>query len=130
MAYIIGNVYLKDIEELRRRGWVVETAPTDFHSEEKVPDEKTIMVYVDSDLIDIMSGPDWTVSPSSKTDEEKKQPVTQDEIDWILKMAEDELDHLERDSELDKDCMEDYKYSKDVLERVREYLTTQGGIKS
>lgn len=55
--------------------------------------------------------------------------VTQNEIDWILKMAEDELDHLERDSELDDDCMEDYLYSKDVLERVREYLTTEERIK-
>lgn len=56
--------------------------------------------------------------------------VTQDEIDWVLKMAEDELDHLEGDSELDDDCMKDYLYSKDVLERVREYLTTEGKIKS
>lgn len=56
--------------------------------------------------------------------------ATQDEIDWILRMAEDELDHLRRDSELDDDCMEDYIYSKGVLERVREYLTTEGKIKS
>jgi hypothetical protein len=56
--------------------------------------------------------------------------VTQNEIDWILKMAEDELDHLERDSELDDGCMEDYLYSKEVLERVREYLTTDGRVKS
>ncbi len=54
--------------------------------------------------------------------------ITQDEIDWVLKMAEDELDHLERDSELDNDCMEDYLYSKGVLERVREYLTNQGRV--
>lgn len=56
--------------------------------------------------------------------------VTQDEIDWVMKMAEDELDHLERDSEYDKDCKEDYLYSKGVFERVREYLTTEGRIKS
>jgi hypothetical protein len=55
--------------------------------------------------------------------------ITQNEIDWVLKMAEDELDHLESDSEYDKDCKEDYLYSKDVLERVREYLTTEGRIK-
>lgn len=54
--------------------------------------------------------------------------ITQNEVDWVLKMAEDELDHLERDSEYDRDCMEDYLYSKDVLERVREYFTTEGRI--
>jgi hypothetical protein len=56
--------------------------------------------------------------------------VTQDEIDWVMKMAEDELDHLESDSEYDKDCKKDYLYSKGVFERVREYLTTEGRIKS
>jgi hypothetical protein len=52
--------------------------------------------------------------------------VTQEELDWILKMAEDELDHLERDSELDRDCMKDYLYSKEVLERVRDFLADKG----
>ena len=49
--------------------------------------------------------------------------ITQNETDWVLKMAEDELDHLERDSELDDDCMKDYLYSKKTLEKVREHLT-------
>ena len=55
--------------------------------------------------------------------------ITQDEIDWVLRMVESELDHLERNSEYDKDCMEDYVYSKDVFERVREHLTAEGRIK-
>lgn len=52
--------------------------------------------------------------------------ATQDEIDWALNMAEDELVHMKRDSELDDDCMEDYIYSKEVLERVRDFLVDKG----
>lgn len=54
--------------------------------------------------------------------------ITQDDLEWVLKMAEDELDHLERDSKHDINCMEDYHYSKEVFERVREQLTTEGKI--
>jgi hypothetical protein len=54
--------------------------------------------------------------------------VTQLEIEWVLKMAEDELAHLEADSEYDEDCKADYDYSVVVFERVREYLTTEGRI--
>lgn len=54
--------------------------------------------------------------------------VTQDEIEWVLKMAEDELVHLERDAKLDDECMGDYIYSEDVFERVQEYLTNEGRI--
>lgn len=52
--------------------------------------------------------------------------ATQEEIDWVLNMAEDELVHMKRDSELDDDCMEDYLYSKEVLEKVRDFLANKG----
>jgi len=55
--------------------------------------------------------------------------ITQDNIDHALRLAEDELEHLRRDGEYDKECQEDYLYSKATLERVREYLTTEGRIK-
>ena len=49
--------------------------------------------------------------------------ITQDEIDHVLRLAEDELEHLRRDGELDDECKEDYLYSKKVFRQVREYLT-------
>ena len=55
--------------------------------------------------------------------------ITQDEIDWILQLAEDELSHLKHDAESDPNSVSDYRYSKDVFERVREHLTTEGRIK-
>ena len=55
--------------------------------------------------------------------------VTQDNIDHILRLAEDELEHLRRDGDFDDECREDYLYSKRVFEQVREYLTTEGRIK-
>lgn len=58
--------------------------------------------------------------------EKGKQVVTQIEIDWILRMAEDELDHLEKESELDDNCMEDYLYSRVTFERVRDFLADKG----
>ena len=55
--------------------------------------------------------------------------VTQDDIDHVLRLAEDELEHLRRDGEYDAECLEDYLYSKRILKLVREYLTTEGRIK-
>ena len=55
--------------------------------------------------------------------------VTQDEIDHVLRLAEDELEHLKRDGEYDDECRADYLYSTRVFKRVRKYLTTEGRIK-
>jgi len=55
--------------------------------------------------------------------------ITQDDIDHVLRLAEDELEHLRRDGEYDDECQEDYLCSKRIFEQVREYLTTQGRIK-
>lgn len=59
MAWIIGIATEDEVTELRRRGWVVED-----------PDEKLPLrgqkwgagfacVFVDNDMFNIMSGPDW-----------------------------------------------------------------------
>jgi len=69
MAYIVGLAAKDEIEELERRGWEVEDAPAYFGSPEgsgsidekalKSGDVRYIMVFVDTDLFKVMSGPDW-----------------------------------------------------------------------
>ena len=56
--------------------------------------------------------------------------ITQDNIDHVLRLAEDELEHLRRDGEYDAECQGDYLCSRAIFQRVREYLTTEGRIKS
>jgi hypothetical protein len=70
MAFIAGLATEKEIEELKRRGWEIEPAekygligeyrlledPADGGGPEKL---QAIVVYVDSNMFDIMSGPDW-----------------------------------------------------------------------
>lgn len=72
MAFVAGFATKKEIEELKRRGWEVEPAekhglvgdgdgylmeaPTDGGGPEGI---QTVVVFVDSSLFDIMSGPDW-----------------------------------------------------------------------
>ena len=72
MAWIIGAVSRAEMKELERRGWEIEEPPLafltsedyeDFHKHE---DEVWIMVYVDSDVFKIMSGPDWDKGESDK----------------------------------------------------------------
>ena len=55
--------------------------------------------------------------------------VTQNDIDWVLQLAEDELRHLEEDGMYDEECKADYLSSRAIFERVWEYLTTEGRIK-
>ena len=70
MAYLLGIVNPQEAEMLAKRGWELE----DF--EEKSFDElcktsegtngtedRFVMVFVDSDLSAIMSGPDWPADP-------------------------------------------------------------------
>lgn len=58
MAYIVGLATEQEIEELERRGWDIEDPPEQLKSEEK-DGHKSIMVFVDADLFQIMDGPDW-----------------------------------------------------------------------
>jgi len=65
MTYIIGQATDAEIEELKRRGWDIEEPPPGYTTEDVSKNigeplkEKMIMVFVDQDLINIMSGPDW-----------------------------------------------------------------------
>lgn len=58
MAYIIGVATEEEIIELKRRGWNIEKPPKELISIYP-PGHKMAMVFVDSDLFDIMNGPDW-----------------------------------------------------------------------
>lgn len=61
MAYIVGDITEEEEKTLKERGWDVEPAPNWFI--ETGPEcEKHLrlrMVFVDSDMFAIMSGPDW-----------------------------------------------------------------------
>jgi hypothetical protein len=60
MAYIIGLVNKEEIEELERRGWTLEYAPENLDSEDYDTEKYSMkMIFVDANMIDIMSGPDW-----------------------------------------------------------------------
>ena len=71
MAYLLGIVTSEEAAALKERGW----APQEFDSEaieELVAaqvqtggtSQRLVMVYVNNDLLSIMSGPDWEKGPS------------------------------------------------------------------
>lgn len=60
MAYIVGLLTKEEEQELARRGWDVEPAPTELID----PDDEEIrdrmkMVWVDTNMFDVMNGADW-----------------------------------------------------------------------
>lgn len=61
MAYIIGYLTKEEIEELEDRGWDLEDPP---NIEEWITtsDKVCKMIFVDANVFDIMSGPDWEQS--------------------------------------------------------------------
>lgn len=61
MAYIIGIVYEDEEKELRRRGWEPEKCPVELIPEGTSEEEaaRYLMFYVDQNVLDVMSGPDW-----------------------------------------------------------------------
>lgn len=65
MAYIIGLLKPEEKEELERRGWEVERVPKGFD----VPPSAKLhglqygMVYIDNNMLQIMSGNDWDKGP-------------------------------------------------------------------
>jgi hypothetical protein len=71
MAFIAGLATKKEIEELTRRGWEIEPAEKynlvgDGEGFMFLPPEppdnmglKAVVVFVDSNLFEMMDGPDW-----------------------------------------------------------------------
>jgi hypothetical protein len=55
MAYIIGLLSPEEEQILIERGWEIEEAPDCLSSDHG----RLKMVWVDSDMFAIMSGPDW-----------------------------------------------------------------------
>lgn len=58
MAHIIGLATEEEIEELKRRGWKIEDPPEELICEDQYTG-KSIMVFVDNTIFNIMNGPDW-----------------------------------------------------------------------
>ena len=61
MAYIIGLLTPAEERRLELRGWEIEPAPKELVPQEATPGKHLGMVWVDADMLDIMSGPDWEV---------------------------------------------------------------------
>ncbi len=59
MAYIVGLLSPEEKQELERRGWEIEAAPKDLIPPEPTPGKEMAMVFVDTSMFDVMSGPDW-----------------------------------------------------------------------
>ena len=61
MAYICGIVTAEEKKELARRGWDPEPCPEELRDHRLDDDEEHeyVMFFVDTDVFDVMSGPDW-----------------------------------------------------------------------
>lgn len=61
MAYIVGIVTPEQEATLTRRGWDVEPAPKGLIVDPETGGDhpRGRMVFVDADMLSIMSGPDW-----------------------------------------------------------------------
>jgi hypothetical protein len=59
MAFIIGWVSEREAEELKKRGWGLEEPPEELKHCNNSPEFRYVMVYVNTDLFQIMNGPDW-----------------------------------------------------------------------
>lgn len=60
MAYLIGNVTADEAAELERRGWELETPPPELSPKlAQVAGVRRVMVWVDANLLDVMSGEGW-----------------------------------------------------------------------
>ena len=67
MAYIVGLLKPEEKEELERRGWDVEKPPKGFRSPSAERDGMEYgMVYIDNNMLQIMSGNDWDKGPPKK----------------------------------------------------------------
>jgi len=61
MAYIVGVLSEDEAKELERRGWDLEPAPAGLEppAGELAPGFCCKLVFVDTSMFDVMSGPDW-----------------------------------------------------------------------
>lgn len=68
MTWLIGLVNEGELELLRGRGWEVTEPPAEaaealFGTREEDSLYRLVSCYVDNDLFNIMSGPDWSTEP-------------------------------------------------------------------
>lgn len=65
MAYIIGLLTPEEEKRLEARGWSLEDAPKELVPATATPGQRMRMVWVDADMVDVMTGWDWEPDPSS-----------------------------------------------------------------
>jgi len=59
MAYIVGLLTPEEETILESRGWELEDPPRELKPTSLTPNQNMKMVWVDSSMFDVMSGPDW-----------------------------------------------------------------------
>lgn len=60
MAYICGLTTEKERKILLHRGWDIEKCPAELIPlDDNINPDDFVMVWVDSSLFEVMSGPDW-----------------------------------------------------------------------
>lgn len=62
MAFIVGLLTDEERKELEKRGWEIEPCPKELIPEDVEPGFSMGMVYIDTDMIDVLkllSGPSW-----------------------------------------------------------------------
>lgn len=59
MAYIIGLLTKEEEEALKARGWEIETPPKELEPDIPSDTSRLCMIWVDANMFDVMSGPDW-----------------------------------------------------------------------
>lgn len=59
MAYIIGMLSPEEQAGLERRGWEFEDPPKELVDAAIVEPDRLRMCWVDTDVFDVMNGPDW-----------------------------------------------------------------------
>lgn len=69
MAYIIGILSEQERAELKRRGWELEDAPEELTRGEDP--SQFAMVFVGTNMFDIMCGPGLEPTPTETVDEEE-----------------------------------------------------------
>ena len=57
MAYIVGLLTEEEEQELKQRGWEIEPAPSQLV--DAADADRMKMVFVDTNMFDVMNGADW-----------------------------------------------------------------------
>lgn len=66
MAYVIGILSRIELNTLKHRGWDLEEPPKELIPKDIPKDYVCKMVFVDTSMFDVMSGPDWDTGEGNR----------------------------------------------------------------